>query len=167
MIRKTVLNRLLFWLISLFWFLAGMVLAVFSVGPIRSFIRDLYQWSTGNAFLFYGKHIIINLDFIYHLIFGLSAIVVWVNFRHLPFKMASIWLGYSVLTTLFILISIAFIDAHFKVISCTACDNGIVNLHLNSISYNLLMEVGLIGGMIPIAFKLWKEKRARSLQAGN
>ena len=117
------LSNILFGLLS---FLTGVLAAWFSVGQIRQVIRSFYQWTTGNAFQFHGKHIIINLDPIYYVAFGLAFLILWYCLKGLTLKRTIIWTVISTILIIATAVVYAWIDGKLRVISCTMCDDGIV-----------------------------------------
>lgn len=155
------LSNILFGLLS---FLTGVLVAWFSVGQIRQVIRRFYQWTTGNAFQFHGKHIIINLDPIYYVAFGLAFLILWYCLKGLTLKRTIIWTGISTILIIATAVVYAWIDGNLRVISCTICDDGIVSLHWNDLNYNLVSELSLLVGLTPlITWTIKKRKKASQL----
>jgi|SRR5690606_7072670 len=134
-------------------------MAWFTVGQFRQLIRTLYQWTTGNAFQFYGKRIIINLDPIYYATFGLSMLTLWICLKLLTLKEAILWTAISGLTFLISVTIYAWIDGNLRVVSCTMCDDGIVILHWSDLNYNRVAELSLLLGLTPLI--IWTIKKRK------
>ncbi|MGV3540562.1 MAG: hypothetical protein ACO1OQ_12185 [Rufibacter sp.] len=146
-------------LTGLLIFIAGVLIAYVSVGKVYLLIETIYQWTTGNAFLFYGKRIIVNLDPIYYLTFGFCGLALWTCLRRLELKEAIAWICLS--TTIFLLTMLTYglIDGNSRAASCTKCEDGIVRLHWLDLNYNLITEISLILGLAPLLFKTIKTKK--------
>ncbi|MBX2841140.1 MAG: hypothetical protein KTR26_05185 [Flammeovirgaceae bacterium] len=145
-------------LTSLFSFLIGVLIAWFTVGYFRQLIRAFYQWTTGNAFQFYGKPFIFNLDPFYYTIFGMTTLTLWVCLKNLNLKRAAKWTSISFILFFSLMVIFALIDGDFRVISCTMCDEGIVSLHWNDLNYNLITKLSLLLAIIPLIIRTIKTK---------
>ncbi|MGV3538439.1 MAG: hypothetical protein ACO1OQ_01425 [Rufibacter sp.] len=139
-------------------FTAGVVIAWLTVGHVREFIRSIYQWSTDNAFQFYGKHIIINLGPLYYLTFGLATLSLWICSKRLEPKKCLALIGLSIIIFLATMVIYGFIDGNLRAASCTRCEDGIVKLHWNDLDYNFITEISMILGITPLLIKTIKRK---------
>jgi hypothetical protein len=146
-------------LIGLLSFLTGVLVAWFTVGQVRQVIRSFYQWTTGNAFQFHGKHIIINLDPIYYLTFGLAVLTLWYCLKGLTLNRAIIWTGISTILIIATAVVYAWVDGNLTVISCTMCDDEIVRLHWNDLNYNLVSELSLLIGLTPLIIRTIRKRK--------
>lgn len=124
-------------------------------------IRSLYQWSTDNAFRFYGKDFIINLNRLYYLAFGLAASSIWYFYRDVRFRAQIKWTG-ILLSLFFATLTIcSSLDAQMRIVACTMCDDGIMHLRWNDINYHLLIEISLLVMVAPLAFIILKKRMKR------
>ena len=65
----------------------------------------------------------------------------------------------SILIFGILLIGISAIDANFKIVECTACDDGIRKLHWNEINYGLIIGVSAIISIIPSLIRIIKLRK--------
>jgi len=59
---------------------------------------------------------------------------------------------------------ISAIYANFKIIECTACDDGILKIHWNGIKYGMIIITSVIISIIPSLISLIKRKKANVQQ---
>jgi hypothetical protein len=154
-------TNILFGLLS---FVIGVLLAWLTIGQIRSLIRTFYQWTTGDAFQFHGKHLIINLDPIYYIVFGLAILTLWICLKHLTLKEILLWATIWGLTFLTTMVVYSWIDGNLRVISCTMCDDGIVSLGWNDLDYNLITELSILLGLTPLIIWTMKKRKRASVR---
>lgn len=146
---------------GIFTFLLGVIIAWLTVKPIRELIRDFYQWTSGSAFEFYGKHLIINVDPFYYLIFGIVFLALWICLKQINLKTTIFWVAGSISIFLLTMAVYTFIDGYIRIISCTMCDSGIVKLHWNHLNYNLVTEVSLLTALGPLIIKTFRKASLR------
>ena len=148
-------------LFGLGFFVIGFGLAIFADSFFRHIIQDLFQWATNNRIQFGGKDFYIFGSPIYFTSFGFVFLVFSLANRKVePLKV----LRNGILTILIFsvaLIGISSLDANFKIIECTACDDGIRRLGYNDINYGLILAMSIIISIIPSLIKIIRNIKKR------
>jgi hypothetical protein len=141
-------------IIGILFFIIGFGIAVYFDSFFRFRIQDLFQWTTNNGIQFNGKDFHLFGNPIYFISFGLLfAIFSLANFNT---KRLIILRNGIILIAIFViaLIVISAIAANFKIVECTACNDGIKKLGYNEINYGLILSFSTFFSMIPSIIKL-------------
>lgn len=141
-------------IIGIVFFIIGFGVAVYFYSFFRFIIQDLFQWTTNNGIQFNGKDFYLFGDPTYFISFGLLfPIFSLANFNA---KRLTILRNGIILIAIFIiaLIVISAIVANFKIIECTACNDGIRKLGYNEINYGLILALSAFFSIIPSIIKL-------------
>ncbi|MDG1160238.1 MAG: hypothetical protein P8N19_12155 [Flavobacteriales bacterium] len=120
-------------------FFVGIVVAYFSESFLRGIIQDVFKWSTADKIQFFGKNFYAFSNKLYFLTFGIVFLILTIE--NLNKKITQL-LNSGIISVLIfgaVLVGIAATDANFKIVECTACDDGIRKLHWNEINYGLII----------------------------
>ena len=141
-------------------FIIGIGISIFSYSFFREQIQSIFLWSTSNRIRFTGKNFYLFGSNFYYLSIGISFLVL--TLENLNKRLKEIFKNGTICLLPFgiSLIGISAIDANIKVIECTACDDGIRNLHWNGINYGLIIGTSAIITIIPSLIKIIRTKKA-------
>tara|TARA_R110002073_G_scaffold108336_5_gene243533 strand:+ start:114875 stop:115321 length:447 start_codon:yes stop_codon:yes gene_type:complete len=147
--KKKILFVLLF---SLF----GVAFSIWAELFLRNQTHNLYRWTTNNKIHFVGKNIYFFAHPLYYISFG-----IWFTLNSFYSNIKSSLKSLLLSITIFIVFTIivAFIDGNLRVIVCTACDDGILKLHYNSVNFGLILGISALLSLTPVIFKLIKLKK--------
>ena len=146
------MNKLKGGLILLVIFIASIYSSFYFEGSYRKIIRHLYVvLSNGNISFFIPKKHLHFATGAFVLSFGLFMITLcfFIYRQHTRQRIVNITLG-SFLFVASILIH-CYPDSVFKIMGCTACADGIKQLHYNDINYDLILVSSLAIAIIPFA----------------
>jgi hypothetical protein len=151
-------------IIGIVAFLVGIVVAYFSELFLRGIIQDIFKWSTADKIQFFGKNFYEFSNKLYFLTFGIGLLVL--TLENLHGKTTQIWKNCIISILIFgvLLVGISVTDANFKIIECTACDDGIRKLHWNEINYGLIIGTSAIILIIPNLIRIIKGRKKASVQ---
>lgn len=132
-------------------FLVTVVLSFYYEYSYRVFVRYCYKFFQGDKIVFFGK------DF--HLFpssfFLLSSGFFGSLFAYLLYKRKNhriLFFFFSLLIFFASTITSAYFDSTFKIIECTACADGIRNLHFNTINYDAYYTGSLVSSILFLLF---------------
>lgn len=137
----------------------GMMIALFSVSFFRNQIQLLFQLTTNGKIQYFGKGFYLFLSPIYYISFTISIVVLGManltlNFKSI-LKNVLIWIGVFTIT----LVIICAINANFKIMECTACDDGILRMNYNEINYGMILSIGMVFSSIPSILRISNSKK--------
>ena len=144
-------------IIGIIAFIFGVVVALYLASVFRVIIQDIYQLTTSNKIQFVGKNFYIFINPFYYFSFGFAtSLLVLSNWgkKYLTIIKNGI-LFISIFGIMIFIISA--LDANFKVVECTACDNGIRHLHWNEVSYWKILGISSLIAIIPTLIKFYKK----------
>ncbi|WP_109683518.1 hypothetical protein [Xanthomarina spongicola] len=151
-------------IIGILFFASGIGIGIFSDSFFRQLIQDLFQWTTNNGIQFGGKDFYLFGNPISFISFGLTSLLFYHSNKTNKFSKI-LWNGIILIIIFGIgLISISALNAHFKIIECTACDNGIRRLGYNEIYYGLIIALSLLFSIIPSLIKIIKNLKKANVQ---
>ncbi|WP_074406727.1 MULTISPECIES: hypothetical protein [Aquimarina] len=140
--------------------LLGMVIALFLTSFFRNQIQLLFQLTTNDRIQYFGKGFYLFLSTIYYISFTIAIVVLGMANLTLNFKLilknVLIWIGIFTIT----LVIICAINANFKIIACTTCDDGILSMHHNAINYGIILSISAVFASIPSILKISKQKKS-------
>lgn len=143
-------------LIGIVFFLIGVGIAIFVSSFFRKLIQDLFQWTTSNGIHFGGKDFYLFGSPVHFVSFGLALFIFSIANRKAGFQ--KIVRNTFVLVLLFAiaLVVICALDAHLKIVGCTACKEGSMRLGYGEISYGFILATSAILAVIPSGVALFK-----------
>ena len=143
--------------IGIIAFVFGVAIALYLAGFFRELIQHIYVFATSNKIRFIGKNFYIYIDPVYYLSFAFAtSLLVLSNWGKKYSTIIKNGILFISLFGIMIFIISAF-DAHFKIIECTACGNGIRYLHWNEISYWKILGISSLTGILPTLIKFYKK----------
>jgi hypothetical protein len=144
--------------ISVFAFLTGSAVGIWTRADLRKFIQALFRFLTENHIRFHG-----GKDFVffgpawYYLAFGVFGAMFYLSKNKLQMR-GKIQRGFFEVLIFFIsLIAICYYDGAMKIMVCTACNDGTRSIHYNEVHYDLIVVCSLMLSMIPAGIKLLKQ----------
>lgn len=150
MIKKNVISILVFFL--------GLILISFCDSTLKLIIIDIYQLTLGDKLVFLGKCILLFPSWTSLISFSFLFTLIWFLNNKLKLKAFICLLVITIIIFFISLCSISFINIKLKLIQCTACDDGILKIHYNSISYDSIIILSLIVSLIPNLVFFFKNK---------
>ena len=153
-------------IIGIVAFFVGIVVAYISESFLRGIIQDVFKWSTADKIQFFGKNFYAFSNKLYFLTFGIGLLILTIE--NLNEKIIQILKNGIISVLIFgvVLVGIAATDANFKIVECTACDDGIRKLHWNEINYGLIIGLSAIISIIPSLIRMIKRRKKASVQHG-
>ena len=145
-------------------FIIGIGISLFAYSFFREQIQNTFLWSTSNRIRFTGKNFYLFGSDFYSLSIGLLFLIFTLD--NLNQKVKKV-LKNGIICLLifgFSLIVISAINANIKVAECTACNDGIRNLHWNGINYGLIIGSSAIISIVPSLIKITKRTKKVSVQ---
>lgn len=137
----------------------GLIISFLLESFFREQIQLIYKWTSSNHIKFIGKNFYISSGFFYYLSFATSfAIFGLLNFSQPTKRIILNGLFGTLIFILFVIVISSF-DSNFKVMECTACENGIRKLHWNDINYGLILGVSALLFAIPSLIWTFKNRR--------
>ena len=146
---------------ALLAFTAGVAGSLLIDSHLNQLIRELYKWTTGSGFVFYGKQTVAKTPMTYYLAFGLITMVLWSCFK--TSKPSQYFEKACIFTSLFTIsvLAFVFIDGRARLMSCESCTDGFISIYWNSINYSLITIVSLSIALLPLVKTLLREKQAK------
>jgi len=132
-------------------FLLAAVFSFYYEDSYRAFVRCCYKFFQGNKINFIGKnfHLFASSQFL------LSSELYGTVLTFLLYKRSCrrlVFFFFSLLIFFASTIISAYFDSTFKIIECTACADGVRNLHFNAISYDAYYTGSLVASLLFLLF---------------
>jgi hypothetical protein len=132
-----------------FTFVIGVVISVLAESSLRSIIQTFLKFFTDNSIHFFGKDFHLFASVYYYLSFGLFGLVTLIYWNVLEGK-RKLSLILSILSFIIWLVVICYFYGALKIIECTACNDGIRNLHYNEVAYDGIIISSLLLSIMPM-----------------
>ncbi|WP_130733835.1 hypothetical protein [Flavobacterium sp. J27] len=154
-------------ILSIIAFILGITLALLTDSFFRHIIQTLFVATTFHKINFVGKDFHFFSSALYYNLFGLAMIVVALDGYSTNIKQLLQKISMSILIFAVAILGISTVEAHLKIIECTACDEGYRNLHWNDINYEIIVLVSLFLAIIPNSIRLVKRSNFSLFTAFN
>ncbi|MFN3752638.1 hypothetical protein [Flavobacterium sp.] len=144
-------------LLSFFVFILAAISAFFFEDYFRRLIRYFFKFSTDSNITFIGKNFHLFASGIFIISFGVFCLLLFkISDRKKPFNTL-------IVSPLFLISTfvISYIDSHSRILECTACDDGKLNIHYNAIDYDLIFITSLIISISPFLIKIIRESAVK------
>jgi len=151
-------------LIGILAFIIGIGIAYYSESFFRNLIQYIFQWSTSDNIKFIGKNFYVFSNKLYFTTFGIGFLILTLENLNQEVNQMLKNVVISILIFGIILIGISATIANMKVVECTACDDGIRNLHWNEINYGLIIGTSAILSIIPSLIRIIIRRKKASVQ---
>lgn len=128
----------------------------------RTLVRYLFRKCTNDSIYFIGKNFHLFASFSFVFSFGFFCSILYTSgVKQSPKQIAK---QFAITILLFVLttVIISYFNSHFKIIECTACNDGRRGVGYNGINYDLIFIASLTVAIIPSI--IWIIKRKRSTQ---
>lgn len=125
-------------------------------------VPDLYQFTTNDRIQFVGKHFTFFAHPIYYIGFGLTYALLALDLFAKPIRKIVVSVVIWVLVFAIVLINICAFDAHFKLMQCTACNDGTRQLQYYEVNAGLILGVAAIIAGIPSLVRIVKSMKTKS-----
>ncbi|AFM06102.1 hypothetical protein Fleli_3792 [Bernardetia litoralis DSM 6794] len=142
------------------FFILGITVAAYSSTFFSDLIMNLYKWSSNGNIHFTGKFItFLSFNPIYLLSFGFSFLLfsLEITTQETTNLIKKLFLQFSIF--ILMLVCISSFDAIGKLASCTACDDGILTLNFNKISFVLILSISVLCSSIPTFVRIIRNKK--------
>jgi len=164
------MNKLKAILLLLLVFILTVITAFYFENSYRVLVRHCFKFFQGDNIKFIGKdfHLFASSCMLFS--FGLFCVALTFLLYGQGTKSKIIHLGLTILlffTTTFVT---TYVDSTGYVVECTACQDGIRNLHYNEINYDFHFITSLVVGLLPLlwVFLKWQiSKRGQRKPAYN
>ena len=145
-------------LILVLSFILGVILITTFDFRLQKLIRNIYKFSLDGNINFFGKYFYLFPSKKIILIFGfISLIFSFLNLKTITQIIKSLALFFAVF--FFTVFLISYIDAKIVLVNCTKCDDGILNMRVRSINYDLILILSGLMGLIPSIVLCLKRKK--------
>ncbi|GEM_PF-2650859 len=148
--------------VSFSFFIIGVILSFFLESTFRSLVLNIYQWTTNNGIQFHGKNLYLLSSPIFYLGFGLFFSVLTLNMYFHSTAKAAIKAITPLFIFMLILTGIIGLDANFKIMECTLCDEGIRYLRYSEVNHGLIVGISFILSTVPILIQIIKRVRSNA-----
>ena len=132
-----------------FYIILGLLVAYYFESFFRIEIQKIFRWSTNNHIQFVGKNFHIFNGSFYYLSFAFSFLSFGISNQKLKIKRIIINTVIAIVVFALTTIILSSFEANAKVIECTACENGVRQLHWNEINYDFILGISILISIIP------------------
>ena len=145
-------------------FILTVVIAFYFENSYRVLVRHLFNFFQGDKIKFVGKNFHLFASTYMLVAFGLFCVTLTV-LLYVQSKRASL-IYFGLTTVLFFITTFAttFVDSTGYVVECTACQDGVRNLHYNEINYDLHFITSLVVGLLPLLWTFFKKQISKRRQ---
>lgn len=150
-----------------FFVILGFLIACYSTlffeSEYRTLVVKLYKFSTKNNISFTGKAFNLFPTYKFSVFFGIW--IVFFIFRIINFKIKNRFIHFVCSFFLFFITTFLFcyIEGNLKIIECTACDDGKLQINYNQINYDLIFITSLIVSIMPLLITTIKRNKSVNL----
>lgn len=144
-------------ILSLVVFILSAVSAFFFEDSFRRLIRYFYIFSTDGNISFVGKNFHLFASGTFVISFGLFCLLLFnILDRKKPFHILIVAALFVVSTFI-----ISYTESKLRMMGCTACNDGKLRLHYNSIGYDLIFIAALAISLFPFLPKFIRGLKAK------
>ena len=139
-------------------------MAFYFENSYRVLVRHFFNFFQGDNIRFVGKDFHLFGSTYMLVSFGLFCVLLTVLLYGQSKRRRLIYFG--VTTALFFITTFAttFVDSTGYVVECTACQDGVRNLHYNEISYDFHFITSLVVGLLPLLWTFFKKQISKRQQ---
>lgn len=132
----------------------GFIVAFITYSYLIEIIQNIFRWTTDNRIQFSGKYFILLTSDYFFLSIGIGFFLV--TFDNVKRKSSQVIVNSLVAISLFCLsvFSVSALDANFRVIQCTACRDGIIELQKSAVNYDLIVILSVSVAVIPSLIRI-------------
>ncbi|XLS27922.1 hypothetical protein ACJD0Z_12015 [Flavobacteriaceae bacterium M23B6Z8] len=130
-IQTELIKKILFGILAFF---VGIIIGLTTESFFRDLIQDIFRGATFHKIKFIGKNFYIFSNKFHVLSFGIAFLILTLENIQQEFYRALKRIVVSLLIFSITLVGISAMNAHLKLIECTACEDGILKLHWNAIN---------------------------------
>lgn len=163
---KLTMNRIKIILLLLLVFVLTITLAVYNENIYRVLVRFFFHLFQGDKIKFVGKNFHLFASPYFVISFGLFSVLLAMLLYGQSKTRRFAYLFSAIILFFITTIATTFIDSTGYVVECTACQDGIRNLHYNAINYDFHFITSLVFGLLPLLWTFLKKqisKRRHSL----
>ena len=136
-------------LLAIIIFMVSNVIASLYGNYFRRLVRYFFQYSTDGNITFIGKNFHLFESAEFGISFGLFSIFVFYTFKEFNSQrkiMSGIIIFLLFIVSTFIM---CYFESNSRIIECTACDDGKLNINYNSINYDSIFITSLVISVFP------------------
>ena len=152
------MNKLKNILLLLLVFILTVVIAFYFENSYRVLVRHLFNFFQGDKIKFVGKNFHLFASPYLLVAFGLFCVTLTVLLYGQSKKRRLIYFGLTTLLFFITTFVTTFFDSTGYVVECTACQDGVRNLHYNEINYNFHFITSLVVGLLPLLWAFFKKQ---------
>jgi uncharacterized membrane protein len=145
-------------LLLLLVFILTVVAAFYFENSYRVLVRHFFNFFQGDKIKFVGKNFHLFASPYMLISFGLFCVTLTTLLYRQSTRRKLIY--FALTTVLFFITTFAmtFLDSTGYVVECTACQDGVRNLHYNEINYDFHFITSLVVGLLPLLWTFLKKQ---------
>jgi len=137
-------------LVSLLVFALAITLASYYENSYRILVRFFFKLFQGDKIKFIGKNFHLFASPYLVIAFGLFAVILTRSLYGQSNRRRPVYLFSTVILFFITTIATTYIDSTGYVVECTACQDGVRNVHYNDINYDFHFITSLVVGLLPL-----------------
>ena len=164
------MNRIKIILLLLLVFVLTITLAVYKEDNYRVLVRFFFNFFQGDKIKFVGKNFHLFASPYFVVAFGLFSVLFTFLLYGQSKKSGFIYLPLAIILFFITTMATTYLDSKFKIIECTACQDGVRRLHYNAVNYDFHFITSLVAGLLPLlgtSLKMQFSKRQHKKPAYN
>jgi len=152
------MNKIKIGLLLLLLFILTIILAVYNENSYRILVRFLFNFFQGDNIKFVGKNFHLFASPYLVVAFGLFSVLLAILLYGQSRKLRFVYFGLTIVLFFFTTITTTYIESTGYVVECTACQDGVRNLHYNAINYDFHFITSLVVGLLPLLWTFLKKQ---------
>ena len=158
------MNKLKNIVLLLFIFILTVVIAFYFENSYRVLVRHFFNFFQGDNIRFVGKDFHLFGSPYMLVSFGLFCVLLTVLLYEQRTRRKLFYLGLTIVLFFITTFATSYIDSLGYVVECTACKDGVRNLHYNEINYDFHFITSLVVGLLPLLWTFLKKQISKRRQ---
>jgi hypothetical protein len=146
-------------LLLLLVFVLTITLAVYCENSYRIVVRFFFNLFQGDKIKFVGKNFHLFASPYFVIAFGVFSVLFTIFLRGRINKSRLIYLVLTIVLFFITTMTTSYFDSIFKIIECTACQDGVRSLHYNAVNYDFHFITSLVVGLLPLLISKRRHKK--------
>ena len=152
------MNRIKIILLLLLVFVLTITLAVYNENSYRVLVRFFFNLFQGDKIKFVGKNFHLFASPYFVVAFGLFSVLFTLILYGQSKKSGFFYSALAIILFFITTMVTTYLDSKFKIIECTACQDGIRSLHYNAVNYDFHFITSLVVGLLPLLWTFIKKQ---------
>lgn len=158
------MNRFKFILLLFGIFVLTITLAFYYENSYRVLVRYFFNLFQGDKIKFIGKNFHLFASPYFVVAFGLFSVFFAIFFRGQSKKERFMYSALTIILFFITTMATTYLDSKFKIIECTACQDGVRSLHYNAVDYDFHFITSLVVGLLPLLWTFLKNQISKRRQ---